>query len=156
MSWSTSILSVTYKACESSTSALCRSGHEFVTFTLHHNLWLSERAFAVSYTLSFLDWCRLTRPDEVYNLGAQSHVQVSFELPQYTAEASGVVSIPCHSVKYCMLKAANTFGHTHSWLQKLPRLSGVQRRSCDAVIGVTLNAFVLYAVCFAMIRQMHA
>lgn len=36
--------------------------------------------------------CRLTKPDEVYNLGAQSHVQVSFELPQYTAEASGVVS----------------------------------------------------------------
>ena len=35
--------------------------------------------------------CRLTKPDEIYNLGAQSHVQVSFELPQYTAEASGVV-----------------------------------------------------------------
>ena len=38
--------------------------------------------------------CRLTKPDEIYNLGAQSHVQVSFELPQYTAEASGVVSPP--------------------------------------------------------------
>ena len=33
------------------------------------------------------------RPDEIYNLGAQSHVQVSFQLPQYTAEASGVVSV---------------------------------------------------------------
>ena len=33
-----------------------------------------------------------TKPDEIYNLGAQSHVQVSFQLPQYTAEASGVVS----------------------------------------------------------------
>ena len=32
-----------------------------------------------------------TKPDEIYNLGAQSHVQVSFQLPQYTAEASGVV-----------------------------------------------------------------
>ncbi len=39
-----------------------------------------------------LPCCRLVKPDEVYNLGAQSHVQVSFELPQYTAEASGVVS----------------------------------------------------------------
>ena len=33
---------------------------------------------------------RDTQPHEVYNLGAQSHVQVSFQLPQYTADASGV------------------------------------------------------------------
>jgi len=30
------------------------------------------------------------RPDEIYNLGAQSHVKVSFELSEYTAEVDGV------------------------------------------------------------------
>jgi GDPmannose 4,6-dehydratase len=33
------------------------------------------------------------RPDEVYNLGAQSHVRVSFDIPEYTAEISGLGSI---------------------------------------------------------------
>ena len=31
-----------------------------------------------------------TQPDEIYNLGAMSHVKVSFELPEYTADINGV------------------------------------------------------------------
>jgi len=31
-----------------------------------------------------------TQPDEIYNLAAMSHVQVSFEIPEYTANADGI------------------------------------------------------------------
>ena len=33
---------------------------------------------------------RDVRPTECYNLAAQSHVQVSFQMPMYTAEVDGV------------------------------------------------------------------
>jgi len=33
---------------------------------------------------------QLVQPDEIYNLGAMSHVRVSFELPEYTANADGI------------------------------------------------------------------
>ena len=39
---------------------------------------------------SILNLIKKTNPDEIYNLAAQSHVQVSFEVPEYSAEVNSL------------------------------------------------------------------
>lgn len=39
---------------------------------------------------SLMSHLHAVKPDEVYNLGAQSHVKVSFEVPEFTAESVGM------------------------------------------------------------------
>ena len=55
------------------------------------------------------------RPDEIYNLAAQSHVQVSFDSPEYTAnvDATGVLRVleairQCGLEKTCRMYQAST------------------------------------------------
>jgi len=36
---------------------------------------------------------RVVQPDEIYNLGAQSHVRVSFDTPEYTSEITGLGAV---------------------------------------------------------------
>jgi GDPmannose 4,6-dehydratase len=43
--------------------------------------------------VSLVNLIREIEPDEVYNLAAQSHVKVSFEMPEYTASADGIGTI---------------------------------------------------------------
>jgi len=45
------------------------------------------------------------RPDEVYNLAAQSHVKVSFEVPEYTAETDGIGTLRLlEAIRICGLE----------------------------------------------------
>ena len=46
-------------------------------------------------SLNVFNYVKNIKPDEIYNLGAQSHVKVSFETPEYTqnADAAGVLRI---------------------------------------------------------------
>lgn len=77
---------------------IIRRSSSFNTFRIEH---LYEDKNILNKTM-FLHYGDLTdssnlnrilekvHPDEIYNLGAQSHVQVSFEVPEYTAEVDGV------------------------------------------------------------------
>ncbi|MDQ1689718.1 MAG: GDPmannose 4,6-dehydratase [Frankiaceae bacterium] len=54
----------------------------------HRHLYLHYGDLADSSAL--VNLLRDVCPDEVYNLGAQSHVKVSFEVPEYTGDVSGL------------------------------------------------------------------
>lgn len=55
---------------------------EDVRLTLHYG----DMTDSINLTRIIAD----VRPDEIYNLAAMSHVQVSFETPEYTANADGI------------------------------------------------------------------
>src|SRR5262245_31010149 len=55
---------------------------EGISFHLHYG--------DVTDSTNLIRLVQETRPDEIYNLAAQSHVRVSFETPEYTANADGV------------------------------------------------------------------
>ena len=66
-------------------------------------------------SLSLIKVVDKVRPDEIYNLAAQSHVQVSFDSPEFTADvdATGVLRVleavrACHLEKTCRIYQAST------------------------------------------------
>jgi len=77
---------------------IIRRSSSFNTFRIDHiynNAGYLNKSFFLHYG-DLTDSSNLNRlveriqPTEIYNLGAQSHVQVSFEVPEYTAEVDGV------------------------------------------------------------------
>jgi GDPmannose 4,6-dehydratase len=58
-------------------------------------------------------------PDEVYNLGAQSHVRVSFDIPEYTGEVTGLGTIrlleavrkSCPEARFYQASSSELFGN---------------------------------------------
>lgn len=62
---------------------LYQDPHEqHVRFTLHYG--------DLTDSTNLIRIIQEVQPDEIYNLGAMSHVQVSFETPEYTANADGI------------------------------------------------------------------
>ena len=50
-------------------------------------------------SVALVNLIRSVAPSEVYHLGAQSHVKVSFEIPEYTGESTGLGTIRLLAVK---------------------------------------------------------
>jgi GDPmannose 4,6-dehydratase len=76
--------------------AIMRRASVFTTqridhFFNHENLFVHHGDLTDSSNLHRL--LMKIKPDEVYNLGAQSHVAVSFEVPEYTADVDGLGAI---------------------------------------------------------------
>jgi GDPmannose 4,6-dehydratase len=74
-----------------------RRSSSFNTQRIDH-LYLDQHVDNLNFKLHFGDMTDSTnlirilqevKPDEIYNLAAQSHVQVSFETPEYTSNADG-------------------------------------------------------------------
>jgi GDPmannose 4,6-dehydratase len=62
---------------------------------LYHDPHEGKQAFTMHYgdmtdSTNLIRLVQEVQPDEIYNLAAQSHVQVSFETPEYTANADGM------------------------------------------------------------------
>lgn len=62
---------------------------------LYHDLHEDNVAFKMHYgdltdSTNLIRIMQQVQPDEIYNLAAQSHVQVSFETPEYTANSDGL------------------------------------------------------------------
>ena len=71
--------------------------HNKVNFKLHYG--------DLSDSLSVFKIIKKISPNEIYNLGAQSHVQVSFQVPEYTANVDAIGALRIlDSIKTCNLQ----------------------------------------------------
>jgi len=76
---------------------------------------------------SIINLIKKTKPDEIYNLAAQSHVQVSFEVPEYSANVNGLGTLRIleaiknlnmeNKVKFYQAGTSEMFGRTKDKFQ---------------------------------------
>ena len=64
-------------------------------YHLYQDTHEADRKFVLHYgdlsdSMSLVRTIQKIQPDEIYNLGAQSHVAVSFETPEYTSDTVGL------------------------------------------------------------------
>jgi len=101
------------------------------------------------------------QPDEIYNLAAQSHVRVSYEIPQFTVQtnALGVLNIleayrrACPTAKFYQASSSEMFGNSvddDGFQRETSRMTPVSPYGCSKVFAYNIvrnyrNAYNLHA-----------
>jgi len=102
------------------------------------------------------------QPDEIYNLAAQSHVRISFEIPQFTVQTNGlgVMNIleayrrSCPKAKFYQASSSEMFGNsvdTDGFQRETTAMHPVSPYGCSKLFGYSLvrnyrNSYNLHAV----------
>ena len=100
------------------------------------------------------------QPDEIYNLAAQSHVRISYEIPQFTIQtnALGVVNVleamknNCPNAKFYQASSSEMFGSAvdeDGFQRETTRMNPVSPYGCAKVFGYNIvrnyrNAYNLH------------
>ena len=104
---------------------------------------------------------RTIQPDEIYNLGAQSHVRISFDVPQYTVQtnAVGVLNIleawrnNCPTARFYQASSSEMFGRSvdeDGYQRETTKMEPTSPYGCAKVFGYNIvrhyrNAYKLFA-----------
>ena len=105
---------------------------------------------------------KIIKPDEIYNIGSQSHVRISFDIPQYTVQtnAIGVLNIleaykyNCPKAKFYQASSSEMFGNSideDNFQRETTPMHPTSPYGCAKLFGYNIvrhyrNAHKLFAV----------
>jgi len=105
---------------------------------------------------------KIIKPDEIYNMGSQSHVRISFDIPQYTVQtnAIGVLNIleaykyNCPKAKFYQASSSEMFGNSideDNYQRETTPMHPTSPYGCAKLFGYNIvrhyrNAHKLFAV----------
>ena len=96
------------------------------------------------------------KPDEIYNIGAQSHVRISFDVPQFTVQtnALGVLNIleayryHCPNARFYQASSSEMFGRTvddDGFQRETTRMEPTSPYGCAKVFGYNITRHYRFA-----------